>query len=601
MEYNVDRFMRIVTLLVVLMPLITKANIVEINEDNESRFERITTQAGLNTNRISKLFRDHQGYLWMIGVDVVARYDGYNLYNLPIQERTNKKGNVFKYNSIIQDDYHNIWIGGTNGITVIDTIDQITNFQLDTNTEISTLFPYDQERIWASSKSGDNFIIDVHSHETKKLHEKDVVRSFVIDPKGQRWIATKHGEILKEFHKRILQIESEINDICFTPSGKMYIATNDGLLSVESELLNHNDERRDREGMFLDFVSGSGEKVITVEYHDGSVWTGTKWGVREYLLDSAGNISYKREYNRHPNVTYSLPNNQINDLLSDHQGIMWIATNGGVAKIDPEKLWFYSIEKDPSADNTLHSNAIFPVSGDLDGNIWMGSYSSGISRYNVDANKFTWFNAKNSNLKRNHILFIDCDANGSTWAVTPNKIFSFEDNSWSEVILKSEINYRRGDIIEWIENNDSTFWAACRNQLLLVQRKGKQELTVLKKAQVETAKKIICLFKDKRGRIWLGTRDGVYCVSETGELLVKYFESGEFDKGTENIQAINSDAKGNIWLGSSQGIFVIKNDSILEDNTSKAIIKRFNKNDGLPSNYVTGLMPGDNDAMYIAT
>lgn len=78
-------------------------------------------------------------------------------------------------------------------------------------------------------------------------------------------------------------------------------------------------------------------------------------------------------------VADGLPNNVIYDIIEDESGLLWVTTNQGISKFDPDNKTFvnYNIN-DGLLDNEFNTGASFK---DLDGEIYFGGISGFISFY----------------------------------------------------------------------------------------------------------------------------------------------------------------------------------------------------------------------------
>ncbi len=82
---------------------------------NNTRFEKFSTEQGLSQNSIMRLLQDSRGILWIGTFDGLNRYDGYQFKifrNIP-GDSTSLSNN--KILSICEDKSGNIWIGTYGG------------------------------------------------------------------------------------------------------------------------------------------------------------------------------------------------------------------------------------------------------------------------------------------------------------------------------------------------------------------------------------------------------------------------------------------------------------------------------------------------------
>jgi hypothetical protein len=71
-----------------------------------------------------------------------------------------------------------------------------------------------------------------------------------------------------------------------------------------------------------------------------------------------------------------LPSNQINDIVFDADGMLWIATSGGAAVFDGESRWVTFTSK----NSELPAGNIYKVAVSRQGDVWFGSDSRGVAK-----------------------------------------------------------------------------------------------------------------------------------------------------------------------------------------------------------------------------
>ena len=91
------------------------------------------------------------------------------------------------------------------------------------------------------------------------------------------------------------------------------------------------------------------------------------------------------------NISNGLPGNQINDIIQDKAGRLWIGTMNGVAIYDG--LNFTGFDK----NNPVTNNPVKTIFQDSKGNIWIGMIRKGICKYN--GTSFEFFNTTNGLLR----------------------------------------------------------------------------------------------------------------------------------------------------------------------------------------------------------
>lgn len=571
----------------------------------EYNMSSLTSQDGLFSDRVFKSFRDKNGYLWILGINGVARYDGKYITNY-------KPSNTISYHyikgtrfySIFQDKKDNIWVGGKGGLSRYEpSKDTFIPFPIGEKglKDVRLIEHYRDSTIWVSCVKSENYLINIYTQEVNKQAEKYLFTSSLKDRNGNIWLSTKKGNILKNYEHTGLQFKSGINDICFTPSGNLYIATNSGV-EVVKNILNQKDGFNGSKALVTPKLWLSNRNVHALEYFEGSVWAGTNNGLNRLVLDKAELPEYIEDYYSQPRNPFSLTNNLIHDITCDREGILWICTYGGLNKLDPSVQWFNSFRYDPEENNTLHDSYIFPIHGDKQGNIWMGSYTSGLSKYNTGEKKFKWFHKDNSRLASNHITQIYCDYQGSTWISTTDNVCIYSMGRMLPVKFTNTKSNLQNNVNSIIQHPEGDYWLGTKDKVFKIEKIDVDHYKVMREIELKGSGSIISLFVDHYNRIWVGTSKGLYLIENSGELKPIPYKKAQYPVFRSNIfQAIGADVDGNMWFGSEIGVYYLKNDSVFKNAPHKVKFKGFFEEDGLTSNYVSGILPGKNGEMWFSS
>ena len=79
----------------------------------------------------------------------------------------------------------------------------------------------------------------------------------------------------------------------------------------------------------------------------------------------------------------------IQDIIQDHSGFIWIATQDGLYKFDGYKVTHYLF--DPNEPEKLAGNWIQALAEDDAGNIWIGVFGIGLQKLDPLTEKFTLY------------------------------------------------------------------------------------------------------------------------------------------------------------------------------------------------------------------
>lgn len=160
--------------------------------------------------------------------------------------------------------------------------------------------------------------------------------------------------------------DSYIQTLHTDPRGRLWIGTSAGGLV-------RYDREHDR-FIPIDLGAARGERTHVGAMADdgtGGLWVGTDDGLRHVTTDTGPATILRHD----PAEPGSLPDGQVQAVLSDHEGRLWIGTQKGLARRDAGSERFEPVPLPISADTLVGVTALFE---DDDGRIWIGTNRHGI-------------------------------------------------------------------------------------------------------------------------------------------------------------------------------------------------------------------------------
>jgi len=383
---------------------ISNDNIQSINQDDNGKLWIGTENSGITLfDYKSNQFRtctndetdDHS--LSAISADVITKDKEGNMWvglfsgGLCLHKKNTDQFNLYKHNalpgslsnnfvlSILEDQNENLWLGTDGG----------------------GLNRYDQ-------RTGKSYLYK--QHDSGNSITGNFVIALAEDSKNNIWIGT-WGSGLSKFdvksHK-FTTIKYDENDksglssnniysVMISRCGKVLIGTHGGGLNIYDERSNKFTHfRYDREnGKSL----SSDEISDLLEDKAGNLWVGTfDGGINLFEPKSNGFIRFNKE-------NKNLNSNSVHQLLETRSGLLYVCTlNGGLNYFDQTKHLFLPVK----SKNRFPSQCIYAALEDLKGNIWI-STNKGISRYNPQTgiiNNYSSEDGLQSDIFKPHSAFI---------------------------------------------------------------------------------------------------------------------------------------------------------------------------------------------------
>lgn len=242
-------------------------------------------------------------------------------------------------------------------------------------------------------------------------------------------------------------------------------------------------------------------------------------------------------------VKEGLAQSNVNDILQDSDGYIWLATDGGLSRFDGYSFHNYS-SKDHLAETKITSLIQLPS-----GEIWMGHTNGYITIYNKGV--FKPFLA-DSILISKYIYSIYSDKSGAVWICTLGagaiKIIPGSKSPKPEIYSSmeglSEIVYtmfqtRGGKIYSITEPGIKVFDEA-KNKFSFFKPQG------------FPLYRYTSIAEDTLGNLWLGTQLNGIISYQSGSGIINNY-TGKDGLSSDFISCIYSDSKGSIWFGTWGG------------------------------------------------
>lgn len=299
------------------------------------------------------------------------------------------------------DKGQNLWVGTyTIGINKADTqqkpFGHYNKKYQDTNSLIDnivrTICEDKQGNIWVGTRNKGVSMIDrANNRYTHYTHNKkdslnslisDNIRKIYCDRFGEIWIGTKEGltrfdpqrnRFYSYSYRGRNKIPSDwIYAITEDSRGYLWIGTRQGLAKY--------DRQKDRFYAYdpKSTLSGSFVRVI-FEDKKKNLWVATEGGgLTKIRRDSSTGFEeklYPTRFVNNPQDSNSLSSNAVFSMLEDEKGIIWIGTNNGLNRFDPQKNEFTLF----SSKDGLPDILIMGILSDGKGHIWI-SHKKGLTR-----------------------------------------------------------------------------------------------------------------------------------------------------------------------------------------------------------------------------
>lgn len=325
--------------------------------------------SGLMNNRIRVVYEDHSGLFW-IG---------------------NEYGGVHRFQRKLRFTH------------VGNTANQPERL---TGSMVRTFFMPDEEHLWVAVDQSGITILDAHTldklgsirseHGVPNRLNNDGITRFMSDPNGGIWIGTWGGGLnyYDPDSGRFIHYVHDPQDHTTIPDNRVQVLHIDSLgrfwVGTENGLSLFYPEEERFQRILHDpdnppaLSQNSLQSLAFVEDEDGILWIGTWGGLNRYDPELDTIEHYLTDYNN-PNT---LRSNRVISLYDDGKGTLWIGTfGGGLTRLDKKSETFTTYMQ----IDGLANNVVYGILPDEEGNIWL-STNNGLSRFNPETEFFVTFN-----------------------------------------------------------------------------------------------------------------------------------------------------------------------------------------------------------------
>ncbi|NRA91641.1 MAG: hypothetical protein HRU26_02985, partial [Psychroserpens sp.] len=277
-----------------------------------------------------------------------------------------------------------------------------------------------------------------------------------------------------------------------------------------------------------------------------------------------------------------LSNNVVYDIIEDHEGYIWIATDHGLNKYDG--YGFESYYKSSSDSNSLSSNVVRALVCDQNGGLWVGT-KEGLLRYIRLQKKFESFqDFMPASQTNNEVMDLEIDSSGSVWFNTQGGIGYFDPKEIVPNIkllnVKSTAFVKGQDSILYFNSIDGTiskinstskkiniqvkdpalqrqkiYYGKYSRKLWLPTKFNTELNPEVFSTMPQLPNELTCtsFLEISKEIVWLGSNNGLFEFNLKTKSLVR------IPLGTSalarQVRSIYQDTKGGVWVGTLGGVY----------------------------------------------
>lgn len=365
------------------------------------------------------------------------------------------------------------------------------------------------------------------------------------DKNGMIWIATEDG--LNRYDGSKITVYKHdpldkhslchnfVNALFEDKDGRMFVGTYNGIQMYDPERDRFSDN-----AFWVDGKPFRSNGAAFYQLSNGDIWVCGNTPCRVLIEDGELLVT---------NINAEVPEGNIEEIVEDDLGNIWMITAGEkICKLTSKGKLLHFMENEQKA-------GFVTLAKDKEGNIYAGSLTKGLLRFDERRNGFIQIDYKNN--PSLPVMTIYCDNENKVYVGTDGKGMKSlsEDKRYmiDYSIDISGMNPNRLKIHSILKDKDGNHWVAIYQKGVVMIPASRNNFHYYGyKSGVYNfigSNCITAIQKDHRGNIWVGTdNDGIYGIMNNGENV--HYSGLEDRSGVPGtIMSLFEDSEKNLWVG----------------------------------------------------
>jgi len=583
---------------------LTKADNAERWQWHDQIFKNYTVDEGQPHGAIVTICEDKMGFIWLVTIQGLVRFDGTNFESVP----TIVNDNEFSIRGMVADAEGMMWLSTSLGLIRFNPysrafklfrifpnqIPAVGTISIEKNTNTSLL--------WIASE-----------HSIFKFNTKTLVSEVFLEPiflaipnlrvfsiinakNNTVWVGTSHGLYYKKstedtfspFDLSTFLPESlRISALLQTSDDSILVATpQNGLLNIDTEFT-VTSSYATKEWLYS-----------LAEVSPGVIWLGS-YGKGVIELDIANNNSKRIRHNRL--LDTSLANDEIWQIYRASNGLIWLATNKGLSLYNPKQSAIKTIYGDIGRDNGISDVNINSLAEDSEGNVWLGLREKGVDIVNPKSGLIDHIAVKpekpDSFLPAGAVETLTVQPSGYNFIGSNWGIYQY----WQSTLQRLDTGKRNSKVYTGTLFIDNAYlWAGGTDGLwrFSLDKKGLTQAKEISTADNKlTDQRITIIGKTPAKEVLVGTWRGLNWLDENGNITHQLPQANQATPTFDHyISSFFYDKNGRLWVGTEgAGIYVA------EEKNYPVHFTRIDKKQGLSSNVVRAMQPDKYGRVWVSS
>jgi ligand-binding sensor domain-containing protein/signal transduction histidine kinase len=523
---------------------------------------------GLPQSPVRALAQTRDGYLWFGSDGGIVRFDGLRFVTYGIHEGLTGR----PVHNLLEDSRGTLWIGTTS-----DGLSRLSNGQITTVTprdglpsgSINTLAEDSDGRLWIGTSAGlvswwNERLLPLPGAEEFK--GSSIVALFK-DRQNKMWAGVKGAGIFQFLNGKFVPILGDgVDGLLKDPhclladqAGRIWVgAGEDSVLRYDGRVWQRYRIPRNLAKPFV---------CTLAEQPDGTIWAGSAGGGLLQLKDG--------KFSAVP-ASSGLTDNQIESLLTDQDGKLWVGTDTGLNHLQLKNFFAFG------QNEGLGFGAVQGLAEVAPGVVWAAKPNGSLYRWN--GKNFIWLASAGTRPRDSQAGALLVTHDNYCWVATANDLLLYRD----PIAAADEVEViepAKPGIISLAEDVKGVLWAGTIEGKIWRLREGKWQT----QTNFVQTNAITAIAPDKDGSMWVGTDGNGLYRFENGDFHHIEKNAGMFN---DSIRALYPDAQGTLWIGTAGGGLGRWRNGHMADFTTR---------EGLPDNTISQILEDDAGRLWLGT
>jgi diguanylate cyclase (GGDEF)-like protein/PAS domain S-box-containing protein len=520
----------------------------------EFYFERLGSERGLAQGSVGAIVQDPQGFVWVGTQGGLHRYDGqrYRIFRHEPRDPGSLPDSVITALGVGADP--TLWVGTySQYLAALDLrTGAIRRFAAPAvggrgARHVQALLAH-EGTVWVGTGAGLDRV-DARSGARRRILSFGHVggpspQQLLRDRAGRIWYATRDGLFRIEGGRALRVDAGAATSLLEDRAGRLWIGGDAGLDRLDGGL---------RRPAWRPGPAGGGAQVRSVvQAPDGHLWLAVaRDGLRRFD-PRTGLASAIREA---PSLPGTLPENTVDELMIDRGGVLWVGgALRGASVTDPRGSRFVFLLPPPAGRAQSANESVRAVHG-TPGTLWIGTDGGRLWRHELASGDFEDLTPR---LPAGRVVGFADAGGGRLWLGTTTGLVELD--TATRTMRPVELGRFSSTSLRSLgRDRTGALWLGTNGQGVLHHDPGTGRTRQYRgdpSGPAPSQSHMHAVLVDRRGRVWLGTGDGLELLDPaTGNLQQFRQRPGRADSLPSNlVRSLLEDASGTIWVGTQAGL-----------------------------------------------